>query len=285
MAFRWDQFEKVLKKCNPHFERFKKSSLRDLITLLKRRMPTPTAFEVQAEMKKVPAAKWKGRYKELHRYLEREFTIRHMAASAGPIGPSVPGYTPGKWERAKDKDGRWHQYVLQERGNSCGPACVCILKRSFYRLASNAVSEKYIRGLVALAETGKLYQGISPMSLQAVNAHDWKNAGANNGGLIDVLRSNPHPIVKARDGGGKSRDALLTELRKCTQHKPCIVGWLWNGGGGHWTVCNGPTKDGTELVILDPWDGIQYVKNTLAEFDSYQNGDGTLDFNDPVLTQ
>ena len=95
----------------------------------------------------------------------------------------------------------------------------------------------------------------------------------------------PHPIVKARDGGGKSRDALLAELRKCTQHKPCIVGWLWTGGGGHWTVCNGPTKDGSELVILDPWDGIQYIKNDLADFDSYQNGAGTLDFADPVLTQ
>ena len=62
-----------------------------------------------------------------------------------------------------------------------------IVKRSFYRLASNAVNEQYIRGLVALAEKGKLFEGISPLSLRAVNAHDWKNVGAENGGLIKVL--------------------------------------------------------------------------------------------------
>src|SRR3546814_15701820 len=47
-------------------------------------------------------------------------------------------------------------------------------------------------------------------------------------------------------------------------------------GLGHFTMCCGPTEDGSKLVIVDPWTGIGYVDNTVNGFTSYQNGTGTL---------
>jgi len=279
-GFIYKNFEQELKKDNSHYERFKRSSLHDLVELLKRKMPPVTAAEVQKEMAKIPAAKW-TKYANVKRYLTTAFNLQTLAAIA--TKPSVPGYRPGKWHRDKDKDGRWHHYVLQERGNSCGPACVAIVKRAVYDLVPTQLSEQEIRGLVALAEKGKLHEGISALSDAATSAHDWANVGSLNGGLIKVLQANPHRISTARDAGGMTADAFLDELRKCTPKKPAIVGWNWSGGGGHWTCCIGPTKDGTELVILDPWEGIQYVPNSNPGYMSYMGGTGTLDLNDPVL--
>src|SRR5690606_5526341 len=126
-GFIYKNFEQELKKDNSHYERFKRSSLHDLVELLKRKMPPVTAAEVQKEMAKIPAAKW-TKYANVKRYLTTAFNLQTLAAIA--TKPSVPGYRPGKWHRDKDKDGRWHHYVLQERGNSCGPACVAIVKRA-----------------------------------------------------------------------------------------------------------------------------------------------------------
>lgn len=196
----------------------------------------------------------------------------------------VAGYVPGKWERVKDIDGRWHDYVLQERGNSCGPACVAIVKRGFHNLASNQISEEQIRGAVALAEGHKLNTDVSTIGAEAIAEHDWINVGSNNGGLIEVLKKSPAQVPNARDGGGMSADAFLEKLRECTPRKPAIIGWNWKGGGGHWTVCAGPTKDGTQLLILDPWTGIEYIPNDPIGFKSYQGGAGKLDLTDPILT-
>lgn len=196
----------------------------------------------------------------------------------------VAGYVPGKWERTKDVDGRWHDYVLQERGNSCGPACVAIVKRGFHNLAANQISEEQIRGAVALAEGHRLNEGISTLGAQAISAHDWVNVGSNNAGLIQVLKKSPAPVPNARDGGGLSAAAFLERLRQCTPRKPCIIGWNWQGGGGHWTVCAGPTKDGSQLLILDPWTGVEYIPNDALGYLSYQGGSGMLDLTDPMLT-
>ena len=280
--FRYDKFEIELRKDNSHYERFRRSSLHDLVELLKRKMPPATPAEVQREMAKVPPAKWTTRYKNVHRYLTQAFHLQaHAAATAAPV--NIPGYTPGKWQQQKDRDGRWHNFVLQERGNSCGPACVAMVKRGVHRLAANQVSEQHIRGLVALADAGRLHEGVSALSSVARNAHDWVNVGSMNDGLIKVLHAQPHRVATARDAGGMTPAALLEELRTCTPNKPAIVGWLWGAGGGHWTCCVGPTADGADLVILDPWDGVQYVDNSDPGFMSYQGGDGTLDLADPVL--
>lgn len=60
------------------------------------------------------------------------------------------------------------------------------------------------------------------------------------------------------------------------------------GGGGHWTVCVGPTKDRSKLVILDPRNDVQYLDNTDAGFTTYrvmengvQTAEGSFDPDDP----
>ena len=209
--FRYDKLETELKKDNSHFERFRRSSLHDLVALLKRKVPPATPAEVKREMAKVPQAKWTTKYRNVHRYLTGVFNLpTHAPAATTPV--NVPGYTPGK--------------CLQERGNSCGPACVAMVKRAVHRLGARQLSEEEIRGLVALAEAGRLHQGVSALGGMARNAHDWINVGSENRGLIQVLQVQPHRVATARDAGGMAPAALLAELRKCTPQKPAIVGWL-----------------------------------------------------------
>jgi len=283
--FRIVDFEKELNRDNPHYERFKKSSLHDLVALLKRAMPRATANEVAAEMKKISPDKW-SKYKNTRSYLLKKFPNLQTAVTqvSSPIGESVPGYSPGKWQRQKDDDGNWHEFILQQKGNSCGPACVTMVKLAWHPGAKYDLREPEIRGLVALFESNKQHQGISSLSPQAVGLHKWKDVGSDRDPLVKTLKAKPFPVASARGVSNLAPAAMLDELRKCSSKKPAIVGWLWQGGGGHWTVCVGPTRDKSSLIILDPWDGIQYVQNDVAGFSSYQNGQGSLDFSDPTLT-
>jgi len=283
--FKLDDFKKELKKDNSHYERFIKSSLHDLVAMLERPMPKATAFQVTAEMKKIPDAKWK-KYARTKSYLLRSFPGLSAAQARGTsgLGTSVPGYFPGKKHRAKDADGNWHEFVLQHKGNSCGPACVLVVKTAFNIMAKAQLGEPEVRGTVALFEENKIYQGISSLSEDAINMHNWKDVGSNRAPLIKTLHAQPFPVPSARPVSNLSPQAMLAELRKCSPKTPAIVGWMWQGGGGHWTVCVGPTKDDSQLVILDPWEGIKYVQNDVGNFSSYQGGAGTLDFSDPTLT-
>jgi len=136
--FRFDQLQKEIAKDNKHYERHKRSSLHDLVELLQRKMPPVTANEVQTAMAKVPSAKW-TKYKNVQKYLVQSFNLQAHAATSTPAS-TIPGYVPGKWQREKDADGRWHDFVLQERGNSCGPACVAMVKRAAHNLTSSQLS-------------------------------------------------------------------------------------------------------------------------------------------------
>jgi hypothetical protein len=42
------------------------------------------------------------------------------------------------------------------------------------------------------------------------------------------------------------------------------------------TVCVGPTSDGADLIVLDPWNGLQYVPNDPSTYRTYNpQVDGT----------
>jgi len=283
--FKLTDFRNELKKDNPHYERIKKSALHDLVALLERAVPKATPGEVAAEMRKIPDDKWR-KYAKTKSYLLRTFPGLSTAyAQAGvALGESVPGYFPGKKQRQKDVDGKWHEFVLQRRGNSCGPACVLMVKTAFHPPAKAQLGEPEVRGTVALFEQGKIYQGISSLSTAAISMHNWNNVGSNRAPLIQTLHAQPFPVPSARAVSNLSPADMLAELRRCTRKTPGIVGWNWQSGGGHWTVCAGATDDNSRLIILDPWDGVQYVQNDLANYRSYQNGAGTLDLSDPTLT-
>ena len=284
MAFKLEEFEKMLKKDNSHYEYILKSSLHNLVELLRSTGPK-TVPMIAAEMKKVPAEKWK-KYANVRKYLLTCFPALAMVFSAttGGTGESVAGYSPGKYERRKDVDGHWHELILQQKGNSCGPACVLIVKMAWHPGAKDKLREPEVRGIMALHESGKTHTGVSALSMETVGLHNWKNVGSNRDPLLKALQSTPFPVPSAR-GVTLAAAAMLEALRACTPKMPAIVGWNWAAGGGHWTVCGGPTKDNSQLIILDPWEGVQYVQNTLSGFQTYQGGAGTMDLSDPTLTR
>ena len=91
-------------------------------------------------------------------------------------------------------------------------------------------------------------------------------------------------LREARTIGGEAGD-VRAELLKTSKNSPAIIGWYWGlwgdtSNGGHWTVCAGPTLAGDRLVILDPWNGLQYIR--VDSFWEYRvNGEvGWFDFYD-----
>lgn len=182
-------------------------------------------------------------------------------------------YAPGKWVREKNRDGNWFEFLLQKKGNSCGPASVLIIKQLYNPGARYQFSEDVFRGLVGLAERGRLNTGVSSISRHAGGLHDWTRNGSEPAPLVQILKAQPSPIPMARPVVG-SAELVLDALKKSSSKRPAIVGWWWGqrgdrGNGGHWTVCVGPTKDGKDLTILDPWNGIQYVSSHKSSFATY----------------
>lgn len=199
-----------------------------------------------------------------------------LQAVAAPVQPVNNAYSPGKWDRGKDADGRWYEFIRQQKGNSCVCATIVMVKRAFHGLSASQLSEEQIRGVMALEERGLLHTGVSALGAQTQLLHDWATTGTGPGQAVNVLKAQPYPVKTARHHPDKSGQDLLDDLRRCTGAKPGLVGWRWAAGGGHFTMCAGPTKDGLQLVIVDPWTGINYVDNTLAGYTSYQGGAGTL---------
>jgi len=284
--FKIKDFEAARKKDNSHYERFKTSSLHSLVDLLKREKPRANASEVAAEMKKVPDAKW-IKYPNTKNYLLKNFPNLAAIAShpSTSTGPSTPGYSPGKWERTKDVDGNWHQYILQEKGNSCGPACVTIVKTALYPQAKSQLREPEVRGIIALHESSKTNEGISALSPEAVGLHVWKTVGSSRPPLIKTLRGKPFSVNSARAGAPQLDSAgMITELRKCSSKRPGIIGVDWSNGSGHWVVCIGETKDKSRLKFLDPWTGVEYVDNDANGLNQYSGSTGKLSAKDPIFT-
>jgi len=191
--------------------------------------------------------------------------------NALPVAPAPAlggAYVPGKWDHHKDQDGGWHEFIRQQKGNSCVPSTIVMVKRAFHGLSAGQLSEEQIRGVMGLEESGNLNQGLSSLSHTAQSTHDWANQGTGPDHAVNVLRANPYPVPGARKLSVRGQ-GLRTDLRKCSSKKPGLIGWLWVAGGGHFTVCCGPTKDDSKLIILDPWNGIQYVPNVDPHFASY----------------
>ena len=199
---------------------------------------------------------------------------QHLNAVA-PVVAQNTNYAPGKWQSVKDDDGNWHEFFYQEKGNSCVCASIVMMKRMINSLAASQLSEQEIRGVLALAETGNLNEGISSVGIAAQNHHKWDTTGTNLTQALKTLQVKPHSVSAARQVAGNSGQGLLDTLNAATPKRPAMIAWLWSGGGGHATVCIGPTKDGGRLKILDPWTGIQYIDNNVNNYTSYANT-GTL---------
>jgi hypothetical protein len=223
----------------------------------------------------------RGTVERLIRDLLTDATVRpilqpYLNAIPVVVAPTSNAYVPGKWDRAKDQDNHWYDFIRQQKGNSCVCATIVMTKRAIHNLPADRLSEEEIRGVMALEETGNLNKGISALSSAAQTHHDWDNVGTGEQQAVNVLKAKPYAVPTARILAGTAGQGLLDGIRQFTRKKPGLIGWLWTGGGGHFTMCVGPTADGARLVIIDPWNGINYVDNTLTGFNRYQNGTGTL---------
>jgi len=283
--FALSMFEDKVKEANFHYEWFKKSSLHELTELLKDKTVSPArGKELRDALSRIPQKK-RERYRNAIGYLKSThpaFAGALMSAFVA-VGPTSNSYQPGKFYRHKDNVGRWHDFVMQEKGNSCGCAVVRIVKAAHYPQEKSKLGENEIQGIIAQIETGQAHQGLS--SAQTQSLHDWENVGSNPEPLVQALRSPPAPIKSAR-AVHMSGARMRAELARSSPRQPAIVGWWWNGGGGHWTVCVGPGSP-DKLVILDPWNGVQYVDNTDSGFTNYQvikdsgvEAEGSFDPND-----
>jgi Papain-like cysteine protease AvrRpt2 len=230
-----------------------------------------------------------GTIERLMRDLQKDSALANafQAYVAAPLPvygpkPDPSKYTPGKWDRSADRDGHWYDFIRQEKGNSCVCATIVMAKRAVHNLAATQLSESEIRGVMALEETGNLNSGISSVSNAAQNHHKWDTQGTGAGPALRVMKANPHGIASSRSAGASSGQGLLDNLNLVTRKRPALVGWRWTGGGGHFTMCVGPTDDGAQLIIIDPWTGINYIDNSLTNYTQYQGGQGTL--GDVILT-
>ncbi len=248
-----EDFIAQARRDNWHFNFIKKTSLGPLITVLG--SPPVTPQFVAAEVVKLPAAKIK-KYKRAFALLNKRLpTLQHFvdAHQQDGIGLTTQTYAPGREVRRTDVDGRWYRFELQQEGNSCGPTCVRTILSQFTHVPQK--TEGQIRDDVGLMESGDAYKGITQSN------HDWANVGSVMGSLASVLVS--YGIRTARTIGGEA-DSVISDLLKTSKNYPGIIGWYWGAWGdtsqgGHWTVVAGTAGSGTRLVILDPWNGVQYV--------------------------
>ena len=151
----------------------------------------------------------------------------------------------------KDIDGRWWSFTQQQKDMSCGPTSVKIAKELYH---NQKIGEEVIRGLVGLQYSGRSNTGVS--LLQAARASDgrWRLHGAIEDMVFPAVLREPLGIRGARFMHG------IQNLRTASRNRPAILGFNWEGGGGHFVVCVGPTKiDPSLFVILDPDGGLQYL--------------------------
>jgi len=249
-----EEFIAQAKRDNWHFNFIRSTSLGPLITVLG--SPPIMLPCVAAEIVKLPAGKVQ-KYKRAFALLHKRFPTLQTYVDAHKkhaIGLTDQHYAPGKQVRRKDLDGRWYRFELQRRGNSCGPTCVRTILSQYTHVKQR--TEKQIRDDVGLLERGVAHQGITKSN------HDWHNVGSIIESLVSVLYS--YGVRDVRQLGGEA-DFVRRELLKCSKNNPGIIGWYWGlwgdtTQGGHWTVCVGPTRANNRLVILDPWNGLQYVR-------------------------
>lgn len=152
----------------------------------------------------------------------------------------------------KDRDGHWYKFDHQQMMKSCTIASAKIAKELYY---NTSIGEQALRGIAALFEKDIENEGVSPLSTQAQNAHNWDNKAGKLKITLHVLKSQPFPIHSAR-----KEAANKNLLKNANKNHPVLIGWDWERGGGHCTVCVGKTKsDENTVIILDPYYGLQYV--------------------------
>lgn len=177
----------------------------------------------------------------------------------------MPGFK--RWE-VKDSENRWYRFDQQQKGSSCGPTCVKIVKES---VSGAILSEDQMRTVTAIFKhdlTPDNLDGDRPSGQMAQipeSTHNWTTRGSNANDLIKTLKASPCPVPLAK----KITDGLGEALLDATRNHPVLLFCRWHGTtAAHWIVSMGRLKsDPTRATILDPSYGLQYIDTTV-----YQNG-------------
>ncbi|MFN0115244.1 MAG: hypothetical protein ACKVPY_11260 [Paracoccaceae bacterium] len=190
------------------------------------------------------------------------------ATPAAPAAPTLVVLPAGRIVDARGPDGVWHNFTIQQHGNSCVCATVLIVKLALYPEAKGRLTEAMIRNAIAMKETGQMNTGTSLFDASITHAHDWEKQGTNPQMAVMALGLQPNPVrgtVLPKDETG-----FLEKMKASTPKNPCLVGWRWAKGGGHFTVCTGPAAgDPTKLVIIDPQVGFRTVGADAAGIKNY----------------
>lgn len=172
----------------------------------------------------------------------------YLAKSAPPPPPLMQH---GQKNQFKDEDGRWYEIPVQKEENSCGP---CSIRIVIKQVRNTEVDEDFLRELVEMVEEGGAYGGSlgSGGVLQTGGAHDWSPSGGGTWLVPGALKS-LHPPIACMQG------TAVADLLKSSPSKPAIGVVAWDGGGLHYVVAVGLSKDKSKLKILDPFYGLQYA--------------------------
>lgn len=121
---------------------------------------------------------------------------------------------------------------------------------------NSSISETALKGIANILETGQGWSGVSALDASTQSWHDWDSEAGNWQLTLQVVKAAPLPVK----GAFQTANDKLLHLRAATRYKPVLIGWSWDGGGGHCTVCVGPLLSNAQrFVILDPEFGLTYV--------------------------
>jgi hypothetical protein len=142
---------------------------------------------------------------------------------------------------AVDEDGVAQICWLQERGDTCGPACVFMIER-IVRQATPTGGEERVTYLTSLLPKG-YQEGSGTQSYTALKQ------------VLDQTGIGSAAVHVANFA------AFIKE-----GYFPFIARIAWTSGGGHFVVCVKTTKSG-KLVCLDPWYG--FAQPSLSSLPAY----------------
>ncbi len=127
------------------------------------------------------------------------------------------------------------------------------------------IGESVTRGMVGMNQLGMANTGMSYQGADVATATSWDIYGSLENDVLPAVRSKPLGIPNAKFVHG------IEQLRGASRNHPALLGFNWDGGGGHFVVCVGATKaDPSLFVILDPDAGIEYLGADSAVGNSFE---------------
>mgnify|MGYP000302158743 CR=1 FL=1 len=111
-----------------------------------------------------------------------------------------------------------------------------------------------LEALDAIVQKHKDMVGLVEKAAALASDVRWRAHGSIESMVLPAVKKQPLGIPGAHFVHG------IKNLRAASRNHPAILGFNWDGGGGHFVVCVGPSKtDPSLFVILDPDGGLQYL--------------------------